>query len=133
MQHAAVSRENAREVSSFRPRSFNRRTQVRFIAARTSFWLSCCAGEPTPRQSTLAESIAQLEWSAEVARHENTLVSLRDLREHLRLRDRLVGDLERTIKDAIIPIDPIDALNRHLASIARERELQGDAEDDEAA
>jgi hypothetical protein len=51
----------------------------------------------------MAESIAQLEWSAEVARHENTLVALRDLREHLRLRDRLVGDLERTIKDAVIP------------------------------
>jgi hypothetical protein len=44
--------------------------------------------------------IAQLEWSAALARHENTLVALRDLREHLRLRDRLVGDLERTVRDA---------------------------------
>jgi hypothetical protein len=123
MQLAPRSRENARETASFRPRSFNRRTQARFIAARTAFWLSCCGGEPTARQSTLVESIAQLEWGAEVARHENTLVALRDLREHLRLRDRLVGDLERTIRDAAIAAepDPVAALNAHLANIAARR------------
>jgi hypothetical protein len=117
MQQAPASRENARETS-FRPRSFNRRTQARFIAARTSFWLSCCGPELTPRQSTLAESVAQLEWSAEVARHENTLISLRDLREHLRLRDRLVGDLERTVRNAAAKTDPGAPLREHLARLA---------------
>lgn len=134
MQYAATSRDNAHHASPPRPRSFNRRAQVRFISIRTSFWLSCVAEEPTPRQSVMAESIAQLEWSAEVARHENTLISLRDLREHLRLRDRLVGDLERSVRDAAqaaaAQVDPMAALHAHFAARAAERRAQQAQEDD---
>jgi hypothetical protein len=98
-QHASPGNmeHNQATARSYRVRSWNRRTQTRFISRRRAYWLARCPAEPTPRQVTLAESIAQLEWAGEVARYENTLTSLRDLREHLRLRDRLVGDLSKSI------------------------------------
>src|SRR5579863_5127763 len=138
MQQAPASRENAPDVASFRtfrPRTFNRRTQVRFLAVRTAYWLSRCPAERSPRQETLAEAIAQLEWAAEVARRENSLTSLRDLREHLRLRDRLVSDLERSVREAAEAAAsneaPGDALNRHLAMLA-ERHAVDEGEDEAA-
>src|SRR5690348_11267639 len=101
MSQSASARTVSQEPAPkrcFRPRSFNRRTQTPFISRRRAFWLARVTAEPIPRQQTLAETIAALEWAAETARHENTLTSLRDLREHLRLRDRAVADFERSLQ-----------------------------------
>jgi hypothetical protein len=38
-----------------------------------------------------------LEWAIEVSRHENTPQSLREMRENIRLRDRLIADFERSL------------------------------------
>ena len=39
----------------------------------------------------------QLEWAAIVAEHQGDLVGFREMREHRRLLDRLLGDFERSL------------------------------------
>ena len=81
----------------FRPRSWNARTRVRFITRQQRHWLSRCPGTPTERQVALAQSIAQLAWAIALAEHAGDIGAMRDLREHVRLKDRMVADFEKML------------------------------------
>jgi hypothetical protein len=91
-----TSRNGAAE-RPFRPRSWNQRTRVRFLTKRRRYWLAQVSGVPSPRMIALADSIAQLEWSIAVCENQGDIAALRDLKEHIRLRDRLLDTFLKSL------------------------------------
>jgi hypothetical protein len=49
------------------------------------------------RQAGLARSIAQLDWAIAMCENAGDIPALRDLKEHVRLRDRLVAEFGKTL------------------------------------
>ena len=55
---------------------------------------------PTDQQRAQIESLAQLEYAALSCEAENTLVSMRESREHRRLMLKVLADFEATLQPA---------------------------------
>jgi hypothetical protein len=81
-----------------RPRDFGLRTQQRWTTRWERELHAAYLGrrKGTPRQIELIRAIAGLKWAIAVARHENTPRSLEALREHERLHQRWLDELERS-------------------------------------
>jgi hypothetical protein len=92
-----------RETGQYKPRRFHPGTRDRFLRSRRRAYLSRISGQPTSAQAAIVASVAQLEWNALAAEHENTLQSLREAREHRRLLLRVLADFEASIPPAPAP------------------------------
>jgi hypothetical protein len=100
VQDAAQRRRTSlrRETGSYTPRNFTRTTRERFLRDRRQRHLGRIPGQPSEAQIAEALTMANLEWNAVSAEHQNTLQSLREAREHRRLLLRVLGDFEKSLE-----------------------------------
>jgi len=70
------------------------------LLSRHRDYLARISGMPTDQQRAQIESLAQLEYAALKCEAENTLVSMRESREHRRLLLRVLEDFEQSLMPA---------------------------------
>ena len=85
------------ETGRYVPRRYNLGTRLRFLRDRRQGYLDRISGPPSDHQRTMIQALAQLEWSALQFEGENTLVALRESREHRRLMLKVLADFERSL------------------------------------
>ena len=103
MAQVATSRRKPfirREIGKYIPRQFTASTRYRFLLDRQQGYLARISGPPTDQQRAQIESLAQLEYAALSCEAENTLVSMRESREHRRLLLRVLDDFEASLRSA---------------------------------
>jgi hypothetical protein len=80
-RHTSYRRETGRYV----PRYFNPTTRLRFLRDRRQGYLDRISGPPSDHQRAMIAALGQLEWNALQLEAENSLIALREAREHRRL------------------------------------------------
>jgi hypothetical protein len=115
----AVSKRRRAKVTYSGPRRVTVNSHREFRLRRRAEYLARIPGEPTDRQRSTIESMLQLEWAAIVAEHQGDLVGFREMREHRRLLDRLLGDFERSL----VPKAPAKSARSGPSQIAIEDHL----------
>jgi|SRR6516165_9632029 len=88
------------KIGKYIPRQFTSTTRYRFLLDRHRGYLARISGMPTDQQRAQIESLAQLEYAALSCEAENTLVSMRESREHRRLMLKVLADFEATLQPA---------------------------------
>ena len=101
-QVAAIRRKTfiRQKIGKYIPRQFTSTTRYRFLLDRHRGYLARISGMPTDQQRAQIESLAQLEYAALKCEAENTLVSMRESREHRRLLLRVLEDFEESLMPA---------------------------------
>ena len=81
-------------LTGINPRNFSKTSWWRFSRDRRARYVSRIAGALTDVQAALVENMISLEWAALQAEAEGGLVGLREGREHRRLFQKLLDDLQ---------------------------------------
>jgi hypothetical protein len=117
-------------LGRYSPKSLSKASRWRFVRDRRSGYLARLPGAPTDQQSATIESLISLEWAAIVAEAEGGLVGLRESREHRRLFQKLLSDLEQSLAPPPEPRPrgrprvgpPQITLEEHLAMLRQRQE-----------
>ena len=108
------------ETGRYVPRRYNSATRMRFLRDRRQGYLDRISGPPSDHQRTMIQALAQLEWSALQFEDENTLVALRESREHRRLMLKVLADFEATLQP---PVRRVERRPPRLSDIVRGRSV----------
>jgi hypothetical protein len=101
------------ETGRYVPRRYNAATRERFLRDRRQGYLDRILGPPSDHQRAMIQALAQLELSALQLEAENSLIALRESREHRRLLLRVRDDFERSLT----PVRRMERRRPRLAEI----------------
>ena len=116
-KQAEISRRSSRRQEMggrLIPRSFSKQAWHRFDQDRRRRYLERLGGLPSDAQAARIDTLVRLEWSALRAEAAGTLQGDREAREHRRLLDRLLGDLERSLAKPMVEPKPLN-YKEHVA------------------